>query len=170
MITRKRLGSVASGGFGVISGSTGVRATLYDLGDRLEIEERDHWMINRRRIPLRDVVLMTRHRFRRIAMGVLSFIPFLLILTIVLVASKGENVLPVVLVCLGVTSPLLAYSLYLLLVPILEIQIQSRRVTARMHFGLRAARGEAIFADLEQRVRAAQAPAQPEAVRGTVIP
>jgi hypothetical protein len=164
MTARKRLGSVASGGFGLMSGSTGVRATLYDMGDRLEIEERDHWMINRRRIPLRDVVLMTRHRIRRIAMGVVAFIPFVLILGIVLIASKGENVLVSVLVCIGVTSPLLAYVLYLLLVPILEIQIQSRRVTARMHFGFRAARGEAIFSDLEQRVRAAQTPAQPEGV------
>jgi len=56
-----------------------------------------------------------------------------------------------------IAAPFLLAMLWFLLVEILEIQIQSRRVTARMRFGLRSARGELLCKELEARVRAAQA-------------
>lgn len=157
MTSRIRLGGTFVGTFMMVSGSTGLRSTVYDLGDRLEIEERDHWMITRRRIPLRDVVLMTQHRFRRISLAVATLIPAAMFLIITLVVSQGENTMIALTVFAIISSPFLCLSLYLLLVPILEIQIQSRRVTAHMRFGLRAARGAAIFSDLKNRVQTAQA-------------
>lgn len=156
MTSRIRLGGTFVGSFMVVSGSTGLRSTVYDLGDRLEIEERDHWMITRRRIPLRDVVLMTQHRFRRISLAVATLIPAALVLTITLFVSRGENTMIVLMVFAIMASPFLCLALYLLLVPILEIQIQSRRVTAHMRFGLRAKHGKSIYADLENRIRSSQ--------------
>jgi hypothetical protein len=158
MATRKRLGGMFFGGFMLVSGSTGLRSTVYDLNDRLEIEERDHWMISRRRIPLRDVVLITRHRYRRIGSALTMLIPTLFFGLIAGFAGGVGNHLWIgLMIGLMIAAPFLLAMLWFLLVEILEIQIQSRRVTARMRFGLRSARGELLCKELEARVRAAQA-------------
>jgi hypothetical protein len=154
---RRRLGGTRFGSWMLIAGSSGIRSVVFDLGDRLEIEERDHWNIVRRRIPLREVVLVTKHSFKRlgniIAMGIIAVLVG--ILSVVLSAKSPEPMTGLI-VFLILGAPFLAFAMWFLLVSVTEIQIQSRRVTARLRFGIGKATGNRLYEELLGRIRQAQ--------------
>jgi len=172
---RRLIGGTSFGRWMVVSGSTGVRTYVFDLGDRLEIEERDHWNISRRRIPLRDVVLMTRREVRQIWTMIACLVIAALVGLMAFAIGKGAEAMAGVVTFLIIGAPFLALAL-LRWLPQSEIQVQSRRVTARMLYGFFSRkRAEALWAELPARVRAAQrlpaaAPPVPATAPGDLLP
>ena len=154
---RTILGGTALGRWLVVfSGSTGVRTYVFDLGDRLEIEERDHWNISRRRIPFRDVVLMTRREVRQIGSLIGCLVIAAVFALIGLAIGQSIDGLAGLITFLVLGGPFLVLAGFRTL-PNTELTIQSRRVTARMRYGyFRRTRTAALWSELSARVRAAQ--------------
>lgn len=116
----------------ITAGSTGVTTKLFDLGDTLEIDECDHWIINRQRIPLRDVVLITQHSESSLAMAIVTLIlssPFAIMAYFI---GTNESAAAAWGVFGFLSLPFILISLYLFFTKISVLTIQSRRVTATL--------------------------------------
>lgn len=147
---RRRLGSW---------NNAGSRGRVYLTDDAIEVDEADGWSIERRRVFLDDIVLVTLHRSR-------SWFGFwtmmCMTVSMLLIGAGVGSALPgqSMAVFAGISSPFLLVAL-LFLRPFAVVTVVGRRTRTRLTWWLRHGRAAASYQEL---CRLAAARAQPAAV------
>ena len=148
---RRRLGSW---------NNAGSRGRVYLTDDAIEVDEADGWNIDRRRVFLDDIVLITLHRSR-------SWFGFwtmmCMALSILLIGAGVGPTLPggtvaVIAIFAGISSPFLLIAL-LFLRPFAVVTVVGRRTRTRLTWWFRHGRAAASYHEL---CRLATARAQPD--------
>ncbi len=142
------------------SNTIGSRARVFLTATAIEVDEYDGWHIGRRRVFLDDVVQVSRHRQRNwIGFWILLVISGLFFLGGVLGSlssrQEADPWIPLV-VCMIIASPLIISALCCIRSAVV-VTVVGRRTRTHFSFWWKRSRAEAVFQELCDRIREAQA-------------
>ncbi len=125
----------------------GNRGQVYLTGDAIEVDEHDGWHIERRRVFLDDIVLITLHRSR----SWLGFAGMLCMATCIILVGAGVaptvTTAPLLLIFAGLALPFLLGAL-LFLRPFAVVTVVGRRSRARLTWWFAHGKAAACYHDV----------------------
>ncbi|HVS29850.1 MAG TPA: hypothetical protein VMS98_00205 [Thermoanaerobaculia bacterium] len=131
------------------------RQRVYQIADGLEVDDIDHYEVRRSRVLFEDVILMTHHRARGkvflIVTGVLAF----LFATLSWAVGRNQALAGWIFFAMS-GGPIVLLFLLRLVLGVDEINVYSRRSSARMRFWFRKGRGRQLFDEISRTVRRRQ--------------
>ena len=141
------------------AGNIATRERVYRVEGALEVDEIDHYEVRRSRVFFDDVVLVTLHRYRGVAVLLITGAAAVLLGAASLAVGMTNAVAGWTMFAI-MGGPFLIAFLFRLFFPFTEINVYSRRTQARLRY-FRTQHAQRIFEDILSDVRQAQLRTEP---------
>ena len=131
------------------------RQRVYQVADGLEVDDIDHYEVRRSRVLFEDVILMTHHRARGRAFLIVTGVLAILFAALSYAIGTNEPAGGWIFFSMS-AGPILLLFLLRLFLGVDEINVYSRRSSARMRFWFRKGRARQLFDEISRTVRRRQ--------------
>jgi hypothetical protein len=131
------------------------RQRVYQVSDGLEVDDIDHYEVRRSRVLFDDIILMTYHRARGKTFLIVTGVLTVLFAALSYAVGTNEAVAGWIVFAMS-GGPILLFFMLRLVLGVDEINVYSRRSSARMRFWFRKGYARQLFEEISRTVRRRQ--------------
>jgi hypothetical protein len=138
------------------SSNIATRQRVYRIPDGLEVDDVDHYEVRRSRVLYDDVILVTHHRSRGSWFLIITGLMAVLFAAMAYAIGRGSTAVVGWWILAVTAGPFLLLFLIRFFLGVDEVNVYSRRSSARLRFWFRKQRALELFKDISNAVRTRQ--------------